>query len=59
MKTYADFLRSFYENPALAGSMLPRFAKMQNDQYRRALRDFYAQQAALLAVEYQHEEAAE
>lgn len=43
MKTYADFLKSFYENPALAGSMLKEFDRLQNQDYRRALTDFYRQ----------------
>lgn len=43
MKTYADFLKSFYENPALAGSMLKTFDDLQNQDYRRALADFYRQ----------------
>ena len=54
--TYGDFLKAFYQNPALAGSMLNDFSKLQNDDYRRALRDFYNQQAIKLSVEYEEAE---
>lgn len=55
MKTYADFLNSFYKNPALAGSMLKSFDNLQNQDYRRALADFYRQVSVKLDMKMEED----
>ena len=53
MKTYNEFYTYFQLNPSVAGAMAPRFNKLRNQEYRRALRDYIKHQAIKIEVEYE------